>query len=627
MCGIAGQFGQADQGFASRALRMLGHRGPDSNGLWEGDHALLVHTRLAIIETGDAGSQPMALHGDVAMSPDEGKFSKTDSGGHEGVIVFNGEIYNHPDLRRDLEGVGESVSSGSDTEVLLRLFAREGIEGLPKLAGMFAFAYWDKGSRTGFLVRDPLGIKPLYYRSEADGSLSFASESRVLQCRGDAVDAAALRDFFLWGSLCEPATLSAEVRALPAGHYLRWEKGNVSVRRWAPEALEGLMATERLRQAADTKKPPSYEDSVSILRDALWETVSRHMTSDVPIGFFLSGGIDSTVLLSVARSILGPVADLRTFSIAVDDRSLDESGIAARTARHFGARHTEWRISSVEFAAELPAYLASIDQPSIDGFNTWCASKLASREGIKVVLSGLGGDEIFGGYASFRRMRQQRLLYRLLGMARKPMAGLIAAVAAGTPLSRLANYLREGGSWLETYHSQRGIFLPSEAALLTEKLGGSAPPTLDWRTPVPFPDEQNAISFLEISRYMRNQLLRDSDVFSMAHGLELRVPFVDARFFSRIQEIPSEHRFRPHKKILTDAVGNLPDWVLGQAKRGFSLPIQRWIEESWGDRISRVDSLSPVPLRTWYRRWAVMVAEECLKRMKKEDGGNEGVKG
>lgn len=617
MCGIAGQLGGSDRAFAADALRALGHRGPDSNGLWSGDHALLVHTRLAIIETGSAGSQPMALRDSLVTSPDEGKFAESgDSGGHGGVMVFNGEIYNHHDLRRELQGEGVSFRSGSDTELLLRLFAREGIEGLPRLAGMFAFAFWNESEKTGFLVRDPLGIKPLYYRAEPDGSISFSSEAKVLQRRGDTIDTGALRDFFLWGSFCEPATLSAEVRALPAGHYLCWEHSDVSVRRWAPEALEGLMATERLRLAVEIGNPPSYEDSVALLREALEETVSRHMVSDVPIGFFLSGGIDSTALLSMARSILGPGADLRTFSIAVDDPALDESGPAARTARHFGARHTEWRISSVEFEQELPAYLASIDQPSIDGFNTWCASKLAAREGIKVVLSGLGGDEIFGGYTSFRRMRQLRRLHRTAGIMRQPLAALIAAVAGKTPFGRLADYLRGEGGWLETYHSQRGIFRPAEAAMLAEQLGGEAPASLDWKTPVPFPSENNAISFLEISRYMRNQLLRDSDVFSMAHGLELRVPFVDVRFLSRIQEIPQEHRFLPGKRILTDAVGNLPDWVLGQPKRGFSLPFQQWIQESLADRMKHADAVSPVPLRTWYRRWAVVVAEECLKRIK-----------
>jgi asparagine synthase (glutamine-hydrolysing) len=617
MCGIAGQFGKVDQAFAAHALCMLGHRGPDATGLWSSQKVLLVNARLVIIEAGGAGHQPMALGRTVEASHGEGKFwESTASEAPGGVIVFNGEIYNHRELRRELEGEGVFFRGGSDTELILKLFAREGIEGLPRLAGMFAFAFWNEASETGFLVRDPLGIKPLYYRAEPDGAVSFSSEAKVLQRRGDTVDAGALRDFFLWGSINEPSTLSAEVRLLPAGHYLCWERGEVCVRRWAPEALDGLMTAERLRLAVQSGNPRSYGESVTLLREALKETVSRHMVSDVPIGFFLSGGSDSTALLSMARSILGPEEDLRTFSIAVDDPMLDESVSAALTARHFGAQHTEWRISSVEFEEEFPAYLASIDQPSIDGFNTWCASRLAAREGIKVVLSGLGGDEIFGGYPSFRRMRQLRRLHRAAGVMRPPLAALISAVAGKTPLSRLADYLRGGGGWLETYHTQRGIFRPSEAAMLAEKLGGTPPPNPDWRTPLPFPSDMNAISFLEISRYMRNQLLRDSDVFSMAHGLELRVPFVDVRFLSRIEQIPQEHRFLPKKKILTDAVGNLPDWVLGQPKRGFSLPFQQWIQESLADRMKHADALSPVPLRTWYQRWAVLVAEECLKRIK-----------
>lgn len=192
---------------------------------------------------------------------------------------------------------------------------------------------------------------------------------------------------------------------------------------------------------------------------------------------------------------------------------------------------------------------------------------------------------------------------------------LLQCFPVGSPKRRLADFLSGDGSWLEAYHAQRGIFTEEEANCLAEHLSGGVPKPVNWRISPMFTEDRDMVSFLESTRYMRNQLLRDSDVFSMAHGLELRVPFVDARFISRIQEIPPKHRFLPHKKILTDAVGNLPDWVLGQPKRGFSMPFQKWIEESWGERMRSADALSPVPLRTWYRRWAVVVADECLKRM------------
>jgi len=617
MCGIAGQFGSADKEFAIQALRRLGHRGPDANGIWESSSAVLVHTRISIIETGSGGSQPMILK-EAFTSPDEGKFLKTasiDKGAK--VIVFNGEIYNHRELRSDLEKQGETFTSGSDTEVLLRLVAREGLESLPKLAGMFAFAYWDEEKGGGLIARDPLGIKPLYYRKD-HGVLSFASESRVLRRGDDPVDAEALRDFLLWGSVPEPATLFRPIRQLAAGHFLTWSRHDSSEaapRRWSSEVL-----ALRVDHGLDRFFPVSGErmprtEAIRVVREALEESVARHLVSDVPVGLFLSGGIDSTVLLALMRHHLGPDADIRTFSVGFHDPKYDESDLAATTALQFGARHTVWKITPEEAARELPKYLAAIDQPSIDGFNTWCVSKLASREGVKVVLSGLGGDEMFGGYSSFEEVPKLKMLMKMPLVMRKLAAWMLAFTPKASPLQRLSSYLTGHGSWLEAYHTKRGIFTAKEADLLTESMCGVKPLQNDWSLPLPFANDLDVVGVLESTRYMRNQLLRDSDVFSMAHGLELRVPYVDMRLFAAVAAIPAKWRLEKGKRLLVDAVPELPSAVFNRPKRGFIFPFQDWLTQNLSGPLNQVEKGSPVPLVTWYRRWAVLVAQECLGKM------------
>ena len=523
------------------------------------------------------------------------------------VLVFNGEIYNYRELRAGLEAQGETFVGHSDTEVLLRLLVREGAACLPKLAGMFAFAFWDEATGTALLARDGLGIKPLYYRADGE-SLSFASETRVLQQAGDPVDPTALRDYFLWGTVPEPQTLSLPVRQLSAGHLLRWKRGVVSGECWYhPQSGDSPVVTTPLRVLWRNLSTHGL-----ITRVALEESIHRHLVSDVPVGIFLSGGIDSTALLALTRNLLGPQADIRTFSIGFDDPEFDESGIARRTAEHFGATHTEWRMTEEEGAAEIPAFLAAVDQPTIDGFNTWCVSKLARREGMKVVLSGLGGDEWFAGYGSFVRVPEFRVWYRRLGPLRRLAATLLETRPHGTPWRRLAAFFRGQGTWLEAYHAQRGIFSADEAAALSATITGQKASPPDWLLPN-LPDHpREVVSELECIRYMRNQLLRDSDVFSMAHGLELRVPLVDGRLAASILKIPAAVRLRQGKQLLLEAVPEIPEWVRNQPKRGFRFPFQQWMEGQFGDLLGQAQQISPVPLKAWYRTWAVAVAMRAM---------------
>jgi len=572
MCGIAGWFGPPEQWDVELLRDGLSHRGPDGSGEWRSDKATLVHTRLAVIGLGEQGAQPMV--------EDE-----------EAVLVFNGEVYNYRELGQP--------DAESDTAVLLTLLAREGASCLPKLAGMFAFAFYNAEKGEALLARDAFGIKPLYYRVD-NGQLAFASEARLLRREGDAVDATALRDFFLWGSVPEPATLNKAIRQVPAGHYLTWRDGRAEVIAWYAPDLRKHRAMTR-------------DEAVRRTRAALEECMMRHLVSDVPVGVFLSGGVDSTAVLALARQQLGAKAELRTYSIGFEDPEFDESAIARRTAEHFGTIHTEWRMTPEEGAAEIHDYLAAIDQPTIDGFNSWCVSKLARREGIKVVLSGLGGDEWFAGYGSFGRVPQLKALYDAVpNPLRSLVAGWCERAPAGSPRRRLGAFLRGRGEWLAAFHAMRGIFTAEEAALLTKQLTGRQAEPPHWQIDGLPSTGPEIAGWLEVTRYMRNQLLRDSDLFSMAQGIELRVPFVDARLADALLEIPPQYRLQSGKRLLIDAVPEIPDWIRDRPKQGFVFPFARWMEAELGEVIREAQDNTPVPLGTWYRAWAAAVGARVV---------------
>lgn len=584
MCGIAGQFGQTSPDFAARALAALEHRGPDGRGFWESEGVTLVHTRLAILDLSEGGHQPMHCP-ESALT-----------------IVFNGEIYNFMELRTCLEQNGVFFQSHSDTEVLLRLYQKEGPAMVEKLRGMFAFAIWDGRKRSAFMARDPFGIKPLYYTTSG-GALSFASELRVLQKTGQGgsqLNPSALMGFFETGSVAEPQTLLKGVRCLSAGHQLHWQQGQIEER-----AYWGLHF-----EPVDTC--PS--EAVRVTRAALLDSVRHHFISDVPVGIFLSGGIDSTALLALAKET--GQSRLNSFSLGVDDTHLDETDLAARTAQHFGTRHHVLKLNAQLAAESFPRFLAQMDQPSIDGFNTFTVAGFARQQGMKVVLSGLGGDEIFGGYPSFQKVPSLARLAR--------MASHVPALGAAMekfmprePLRRVGSLLQQQPTLLNSWRTFRGLFTRRDARLLAAYYSGCMlsevpdSPQLD----LPAGDELDQISACELSLYMRNQLLKDSDVMSMAHGLELRVPLVDRRLFETVAQIPSSLRLRAGKKLLIEAVPEIPSWVTNQAKRGFLFPYQKWLGTEWGDAFQKAVVGAPVSMPNWYQKWSVFMLQHSLKSL------------
>lgn len=593
MCGIAGiltaKFSAGELGQRVQAMQArLRHRGPDGEGVFVHAQAgtALIHSRLAILDLSDAGHQPMS-------SPD-GRYT----------IVFNGEIYNFHQLKAALEQAGERFQSSSDTEVLLRLYQRLGASCIYRLEGMYAFAIWDRQTNACFLARDPLGIKPMYLWRRG-GTLAFASEIRCLleaEIGPKAVCPEALYEYLLFGSVQEPKTLVDNIEMLPAGHTLLWHDG-----RGEPQPYWQLNFSDR---------SCTPDDAVAITRKALDDTIRRHFVSDVPVGIFLSGGLDSTAIVALAKA--NGFEKLNTLCISFDDPDYDEGKAAAETAAHFGTEHYDLRLTAQDGRNILSDYFNHIDQPSNDGFNSFCVSKLAHEQGLKVVLSGLGGDELFGSYKSFRIVPQMTTWYRRAkkvgGIGR--LAGRMAERYAGEQRFRRAGaFLQSKGRAVEAYWAVRGFFTPREAKALVEMYCGESHDELDYigcdlpRQPT-LADE---ISFVEMTQYMRNQLLRDSDVMSMAWGLELRVPLADRKLVDALTPVPASVRLAAGKKLLLDAVPEIPNWIAQRPKHGFSFPFDKWILEQWQDIFHETSGMIGAR-STWYRHWCLFTLNHFLRR-------------
>ncbi len=560
MCGINGilrlrpDAPPIDRDELLRTRDAMTARGPDGAGAWvaPGGRAALANRRLAILDLSPAGAQPMS-------SPD-GRWH----------LVLNGEIYNFRALRRDLEEQGVGFRSQSDTEVVLALLAREGTAALRRLRGMFGLALWDDAGKRLLLARDPLGIKPLYY-STAGGTLRFASQVKALEAGGavsSAVDPAGLAGFLLWGTVPDPFTIRREVRALPAGCCLEIEDGRIGEpRRFHRE--DEVPAGEPL--------PPAI---------AVEDSVAAHLVSDVPVAVFLSAGLDSGLIAALARRRLPepPVTFTLSFDVLAGTRE-DEGPLAAAVARALGTRHIERRVERADFTGLWPAALAAMDQPSIDGFNTFVVSRAAHEAGLKVVLSGLGGDELFGSYPSFHDVpaleRAARRLGRLPGFT-AAWPGL-ARIAADRP--KLPGLVRYGRSTAGAYFLRRALFLPDELPALLGR--DAAEEGLRLYDPIraaasllrPGEDPWLGVHRMETALYMRHQLLRDSDWASMASSVELRVPLVDAWLSRHLAAAGFEPaRSRGKAELVRQAAPELPAALFDRPKTGFYMPVMEWLD-------------------------------------------------
>jgi asparagine synthase (glutamine-hydrolysing) len=533
MCGIAGLVGPGTaEHQIQRMTDRLVHRGPDAGGTWSGRDVHLGHRRLAILDLSDAGIQPMS-HGPF-------------------TITYNGEVYNFRELRSSLPG---PFRSESDTEAVLHLYAEHGPACVEKLHGMFAFAIWDERSRTLFAARDRLGIKPLYYRKRGEG-LAFASELKALVELGrPEVDRSALRDYFTYKYVPAPRTIYRDVHKLPPGHTLTFRDGQLSLRRyWEP-----AVSSARGRPEA------ALEELDALLTDA----VRSHTLSDVPLGVFLSGGLDSSAIVACLERP-------KTFSIGFDVETKSELGHARVVAEHFGTDHSEEIVAGVDVEQALDAIPGMYDEPFGDS-SAW-VTHVVSREARKhatVALSGDGGDEVFSGYGWYRKWlaygdsRGARLLTRVLD----PFS----------PMGRSAH--RRGADDLARYAGLVGPFnLAQQRRLLAPELLEAGPDPLwhlrrFWREEL---EPRKRMQWLDLHTYLPDDILTKVDRASMAVSLEVRPPLLDHRLVELALTFDPallEHEGRD-KRMLRDLMGGrLPRHTLERGKQGFSMPVRRWCAE------------------------------------------------
>ncbi|PZU93013.1 MAG: asparagine synthase (glutamine-hydrolyzing) [Pseudanabaena sp.] len=595
MCGIAGILGfKCSKDLLEKKIftmqSSLIHRGPDDSGIYVSNdcRSALAHTRLSILDLSTAGHQP--------MSTIDGRYT----------ITFNGEIYNFLELRQRLENEGETLESHTDTEVVLKLYRKRGKDCLKDLRGMFAFAIWDEQKQSCFITRDSLGIKPLYYW-HLNQTLVFASELRAVINSGLPqvnLNLDGLYGYLTTGSVPEPHTLIEDIYCLEAGNWLYWQNGNITKHQYW--------------QVDFTPQKISIVDAQDIVRQALQESVKYHLVSDVPVGIFLSGGIDSTAILALASQVKS--SRLSTYSIAFTETEWNEGVLAKKIANHFGANHTEFQVDAAFAKSILPKFLESIDQPTIDGFNTFCVSQVAHAHGMKVVLSGLGGDEIFGGYKSFQSIPKMVKWGKRLDKipyARKALAYGLQHWGKSSKLKRVSDFLRNPPTFSSAYQSFRGIFSHYEAIAIIQSLtksdyiGDPKRSVLKDHHMTPL----DQVSSLELSSYMRNQLLKDSDVMSMRWGLELRVPFVDRTLLESVASIPSHIRLAKSKQLLTKSIPEIPEWIVNRPKRGFSFPFASWMDTDFGDYFINLNAPKGVPLDSWYRRWSLAILKHWLAQV------------
>jgi asparagine synthase (glutamine-hydrolysing) len=577
-----------------RIAAAMRHRGPDDEGYLSDARVpglALGMRRLSIIDL-PAGHQPV--------------WNET----HDVAVIFNGELYNYRELRERLGMLGHRFSTKSDTEVLVHGWEEWGEDLLGELRGMFAFALLDLRARYAtapilFLARDPLGIKPLYYTQSQDG-FAFASEVRALPAGGlgeRKLSQDALTSYLLFGSVSEPVTMLEGVFSLPPGHrmllYVPERRRTPRARPWWDVASSPA--------ARDPKKPRDLADAARRLRPMLEDAVRAHLIADVPVGLFLSSGLDSSTIAALAaRTQPG----IHSFTLTFPGTPYDEAAAARSVAEHCGTQHREVPLDGGAVLTRIDEVLGALDQPTMDGVNTYFVSWAAREVGLKVALSGLGGDELFAGYSSFSDTQRMQKLIRLAWFVPAPLRRALAPLLASMAGDRSSPDAprKAAGAWNfpdalpHPYFFTRSLFAPGQIEKVIEPQfrlsainadGVTLDPTwLGWleRTAGEARKMEStaATAWLEMRTYMASTLLRDTDSVSMARSLEVRVPLLDTPLVEFVQTLPDAARLRPgaQKALLTDAIGDLlPPGILAQRKRTFTLPWEAWLRGPLRSRV------------------------------------------
>jgi asparagine synthase (glutamine-hydrolysing) len=591
MCGLAGLIGRVDPSNQAALRRMndaMSHRGPDGEGFWHssaddgGWGVMLAHRRLSILDLSDAASQPM-------IDPITGN-----------VLVLNGEIYNYVELRRRLATAGHHFQSTGDSAVMLRALSVDGPEAINTLRGMFAFAIWNVSDRSLLIARDPLGIKPLYIAQNnepnASWSLAFASEVRALLASGllgtPRLNPAAAASIVWNGFMVAPNTAVRQIESVMPGELRIYDRRGTQTQR-------------------KYYRVPGGQDQMTVvdeneLAQVLQESVRIHLVSDVPLGIFLSGGIDSSAVANLAQKAAGD--QISTFTLSFDEAEFSEGAIARQVSEAIGTQHRDLNLSEGLFISRLDAALDSLDQPTFDGLNSYYMSHAVRDAGFKVALVGSGGDELFGGYSSFRDLPRFMRLARPARWVPAALRGAVGRTIASamqppngtfppqTRWAKLADMLGHSDDPLALYQLAYALFVPGTQRQL---LGGDCSDSLVDGLPAAMrarlapgmhaPDVRSVIGFLERNLFLGERLLRDTDATSMSASIEIRLPLVDQVLVENVERVSVANRFDPiGKKSMLRRIGlkGLDPSLFDRPKAGFVLPYDRWLRSKLGTLIN-----------------------------------------
>jgi len=622
VCGICGIIGLQDNEVAEKSISLMNaaiaHRGPDDEGFFTDAGIALGHRRLSIIDLSKNGHQPM-------FSAD-GRFA----------LIYNGELYNFKSLRLELQRskVGDtsqaySFRTQSDSEVIIAAYQRWGVDCLKYFNGMFGFAIWDKQKEELFIARDRLGIKPIYYW-QGDNKVLFASEIRALLKSNlvpKRLDKSAVCDYVAFQTVHAPSTIIEDVKMLLPGHYLLIKKSetNIPVRQQKYWSLQDIKLP---------KTEKSYEQVCKDIKELFFASVERRLVADVPFGAFLSGGIDSSLVVAVMSKLMRE--KVRTFSVSFNESEYSEAPFSSQIAKQYNSEHHDIKLSPQECLFKLPEALSSMDHPSGDGINTYIVSEATKKAGITMALSGLGSDELFAGYPLFKRLSKLEKLKWVSGFPLVSLPFQLMNLVKPSPASAKLIEMAELPNWgLEnTYAVTRETFTKKE---LTDLLNSVSP--LDRKIST----NKNIgilsrISVAELSNYLPDVLLRDTDQMSMAHALEVRVPFLDYTLVEYVLGLSDEMKYPvTPKKLLTDSMkGLLPENITNRKKMGFTFPWNVWMrnelkpfcegninslsERQYFNKNNLQslwkDFLKENPQAPWYKLWHLVALENWIKENK-----------
>ena len=613
MCGIAGIIGISKEKstvMINGMVDAIAHRGPDAKAIYVDEHVAFGHTRLSILDLSNGANQPF-----IDASGDY-------------VIVFNGEIYNYMDVKAKLDYKWRTTS---DTEVILAAFIQWGSNCLEHLNGMFAFAIWNKKSESLFIARDRIGVKPFYYYQN-EGTLLFGSELRSMLATGiieRKIDEDALYQYFANMAVKTPNTMIKGIFQLSPGEYAVFNKGVLEKSVYWSMADTGNRAPSKL----------SYNDTVKKTRTLFENSIKSRMVADVKVGAFLSGGIDSSAvvaLMSAQSSV--PV---ETFSIVFDDKDFDESQYSRLIAEKYNTKHTEFKLNPDDLLKELPDFIKYMDSPTVDGINTYLVSKLVAATGIKVVLTGIGGDELFVGYRNFRRWKDfNKFKFAIKNPLSRLFINVLNKFISHRAIAKIKDFQDIKGDGISAFYANsRSIFLKEEINKLF--LNSKYKPSKAW---LDLDNEKinqmplySQYSVAELTNYTLDVLLKDTDQMSMAWALEVREPFFDFQFIEFLLTVQDDYKFDANtpKRLLVDAMGDLlPGEIVHRPKKGFAFPWDKWmrnelkkyceeaIQKLAGRGIFNQQNLNGLWNRflandkaiTWMHIWSFVVLEKWMEQ-------------